>query len=103
MAGTTYSRGIRNSSSGYDGTAIYNIFDAHGFTRLTGTLGREYGSATGWLIVRAGTGKLLGGYVLNAGVTSMPIDVAIPSDVQQVHIQLQPGSSSRLGLGDAHF
>ena len=108
MEGAHYFRGIKNTSSysDSDGTATYNI-SGQGFRRLKGTFGRVTGTGSGWLTVTSGgTGneRLLGGYVLNTGSTSMNIDITIPSDVQIVNIRLQRSSySTELGFGDAYF
>jgi len=40
---------------------------------------------------------------LNIGYVTDNIDLTIPPNTQQIQIQLQPGSSSRLGFGDAYF
>jgi hypothetical protein len=96
MNGVAYSRGIAGH-----GTATYAIV-GRGFTLLTGMFGRISFTGGGWLTVTAGDGRLLGGYTLNAGSALIPVNIPIPSDVQQVHIRLE-GGGTILGFGDAYF
>jgi hypothetical protein len=102
MGGVTYFRGITTDWGNISGSITYNIV-GQGFTRLSGTFGRLAGTATGTLTI-TGDGRLLGGFEVQGGLTTQ-VDIAIPSDVQQIVIQMQPngGMNDRVAFADAFF
>jgi len=107
MNSVSYESGVSISGTFPSGSGVYGVYHigGHGFTRLSGMLGRLNGTHAVSLIVRCLDNEVyLGEFAIPPGGSAQRVDIFIPPGTNRVRIDLRThGINVRVGFGNAYF